>query len=60
MVGSDALIRVSLVTFPSLSGTLRSARINTRLPDNTSSDIAVIWGKFIAYVVPVSRLLARI
>ena len=30
------------------------------LADNTSSDIAVIWGKFIAYVVPVSRLLARI
>jgi len=32
MVAIDAVMRASLVTLPSLTGTLRSARIRTRLP----------------------------
>src|SRR5436190_18999647 len=32
IVGSDALMRVSSLTFPSLTGTLKSTRIRTRLP----------------------------
>src|SRR5690348_16913464 len=32
MVGSDARMRASLVTLPSLTGTFRSSRIRTRFP----------------------------
>ena len=39
MVGIEAVIRASEVTLPSLTGTFRSARINTRLPARSSSVI---------------------
>ena len=40
MVGSVASRRASLVTFPSLIGTLRSSRISTRFPLRSSSCIS--------------------
>ena len=36
-VGKAARIRASLVTFPALTGTLRSSRMSTRLPDRSRS-----------------------
>src|SRR6185437_13925067 len=53
MVAIEAVIRASDVTLPSLTGTLRSARMNTRLPlrsrsmtlmtDTESSKFFVAW-----------------
>src|SRR6185503_13626067 len=37
MVGSEALIRVSSSTLPSLTGTLKSTRMNARWPRRTKS-----------------------
>ncbi len=36
MVGSAARMRASLVTTPSFTGTFRSSRISTRLPERSS------------------------
>jgi hypothetical protein len=38
MVGIDAVMRASEVTLPSLTGTLRSARMKTRLPARSKSE----------------------
>ena len=44
MVGSDATMRASLVTTPACTGTLRSARIKTRLPLKSTAVMGIIWG----------------
>src|SRR5690554_2489212 len=67
IVGRDALMRASLVIFPSLTGTFRSSRISTRLPRRSrlviflividSFHLAVIF-QTVSHVHPVSPPLA--